>query len=648
MFIKNTGDPIRSYTFNFDQSVSNLKFSLFDIDGITSLEARAYNNGTLQPITLTSLKTAGPTNTSASASPSTTPTITGVTAAYTVTTGITGVRTAGINVDVPNPVNSFVLASTSRFNGDTDFYVSQISYNYIAPVLPADVTVTCDNIPAPVVLTSTDNCSTANVVYTQTPAVFVPSTTTQTITRTWVATDAQGNTTTHTQIITVNPTTLLTITNPAAVCAPATVNLTAAAVTAGSASGSTLSYHTDAAGTIALANPNAVATSGTYYIKATTATCVDIKPVVVTINAQPIAATVTAVQPTCAVATGSITVTAPAEAVGITYSIDGVTYQASSVFNNVNPGTYQVTYNNGTCISATSPITINAQPATPPAPIAAAPTQPTCATATGSVALSGLPATGTWTITDSNGGGTTTGTGTTTTINGLATGSHTFTVTNSAGCTSVASATVTINAQPATPVISSATPTNPTTCSGSNGSIVLNGLTTGTSYTINYSKNGTPQTAVVQTAVSNAVTLTGLTAGAYTNITATSGACTSAPVSANLSDPSAPSAPIAAAPIQPTCALATGSVALSGLPATGTWTITNSNGGGTTTGTGTTTTINGLVTGSHTFTVTNAAGCTSVASATVTINAQPATPSAPIAAAPTQPTCATATGSVAL
>ncbi len=66
------------------------------------------------------------------------------------------------------------------------------------------------------------------------------------------------------------------------------VDLTAAAVTAGSTAGLTYTYFTDAAGTIVLATPNAVATSGTYYIKGTTAAgCSDIQPVVVTINPKP-------------------------------------------------------------------------------------------------------------------------------------------------------------------------------------------------------------------------------------------------------------------------------------------------------------------------------------------------------------------------
>ncbi|MGV6845330.1 MAG: vWA domain-containing protein, partial [Lutibacter sp.] len=66
--------------------------------------------------------------------------------------------------------------------------------------------------------------------------------------------------------ITVFPEPNLVITNPDSVCSPETVDLTSNAVTAGSDSG-TFEYFTDPGLTTVLTNPNAVATSGTYYIK---------------------------------------------------------------------------------------------------------------------------------------------------------------------------------------------------------------------------------------------------------------------------------------------------------------------------------------------------------------------------------------------
>ena len=108
------------------------------------------------------------------------------------------------------------------------------------------------------------------------------------------------------------------------------------------------------------------------------------------------------------------------------------------------------------------------------------------------------------------------------------------------------------------------------------------------------------------------------------------------------------SPPVVGTITQPSCALATGSVALSGLPSVGTWTLTRNSGAVTSTGTGASTTVSGLSSGTYTFTVTNSAGCVSVASGDVTINSQPSTPSTPVVGRITQPSCALATGSVAL
>src|SRR5262249_7128691 len=116
--------------------------------------------------------------------------------------------------------------------------------------------------------------------------------------------------------VTVGAAPTVIITNPGIVCAPATVDLTAAAVTAGRTAGLRFTYFTDAAGTIALPTPNAVVTSGTYYIKGTTAGgCSDIQPVTVTINPAP---TVTITNPAAVCAPATVDLTAAAVTAGST------------------------------------------------------------------------------------------------------------------------------------------------------------------------------------------------------------------------------------------------------------------------------------------------------------------------------------------
>jgi hypothetical protein len=76
------------------------------------------------------------------------------------------------------------------------------------PVLsdaPANVTVECNAVPAAATLTATDNCSTPVVTYNEVrtdgncPGNYI-------LTRTWTATDACGNTSSKTQVITVQDT----------------------------------------------------------------------------------------------------------------------------------------------------------------------------------------------------------------------------------------------------------------------------------------------------------------------------------------------------------------------------------------------------------------------------------------------------------
>lgn len=365
----------------------------------------------------------------------------------------------------------------------------------------------------------------------------------------------------------------------------------------------------------------------------------------IVIGATPTVPTVgTIIHPTCTVATGSVVLTGlPASG---SWTINPGNISGSGSSYTVTNLTANTTYNftvSTTCgtSTASSNVIINAQPALPAAPTVGVITHPTCTVASGSVILSGLPTSGTWTLTRTPGGTTTTGSGSNKTISGLATGTYTYTVTNSQGCTSLASNNIVINAQPATPTTPTIGTITQPTCILATGSVDLSNLPSG-AWTITRNPGN-----VITNGSGVSSTITGVPAGTYT-FTVSDGICTSV-ASANAvvnAQPATPSAPIVGAILQPTCTLATGSVTLNGLPSTGTWTLTRTPGNVTTTGNGLSTTISGLATGTYTYTVTNAYNCTSTLSGNVIINSQPANPTVPIVETITQPSCNIATASV--
>ncbi|HVT84853.1 MAG TPA: T9SS type B sorting domain-containing protein, partial [Chitinophagaceae bacterium] len=98
------------------------------------------------------------------------------------------------------------------------------------------------------------------------------------------AAGCDSTTTLHVTITSIH----LSVTDPAGVCAPATVDITNPSITAGSDAGLNFTYWNDAAATSPLNSPNAVSVSGVYYIKASNSGgCSSIAPVKVTINKPP-------------------------------------------------------------------------------------------------------------------------------------------------------------------------------------------------------------------------------------------------------------------------------------------------------------------------------------------------------------------------
>ncbi|NVN94050.1 MAG: hypothetical protein HXX18_02075 [Bacteroidetes bacterium] len=355
--------------------------------------------------------------------------------------------------------------------------------------------------------------------------------------------------------------------------------------------------------------------------------CQTIVSVDVTVNPRPAAPITSLTQPSCAVATGTINVTNPVPAVGITYTVTGTTPVVAAVTNSTGifaglaPGVYDVTTSNVySCTSTASSVTINAQPITPSAPIAGL-TQPSCAVATGTVTITTpAPAVGiTYTIT-----GTTpvvaAVTNSTGIFAGLAPGVYDVTTTNGVGCTSLATS-ITINAQPVTPAILIAGLTQPT-CFVSTGTV--NVTSPAPAAGITYTITGT--TPIVVAVTNSTGIFAGLAPGVYDVTTTNTDGCTSLALSItinpSLSTPVAPTASVT----QPSCAVATGIVNVTTpLPGAGiSYSIT-----GTTPVIAAVSNSTGvfslLTTGIYNLTTTNATGCVSAATI-ITINVQPLTP----------------------
>ncbi|SDX63067.1 hypothetical protein, partial [Flavobacterium degerlachei] len=246
-----------------------------------------------------------------------------------------------------------------------------------------------------------------------------------------------------------------------------------------------------------------VSTAGTYTVTQTVNGCTSSNGSgVAAPKTTPAAPTASATaQPTCAVATGTVTISAPIGA-DFQYNVDGGTYQSSVTFSGLTAGSHAFTtrrISDNTCVSSATSITINARPTAPAAPTASATTQPTCAVATGTVTISAPIGADFQYNVD---GGTYQSSAT---FSGLTAGSHAFTTRRISDNTCVSSATsITINARPTAPAAPTASATTQPTCAVATGTVTIS-APTGADFQYNVD-GGTYQSSV---------TFSGLTAGSH-------------------------------------------------------------------------------------------------------------------------------------
>ena len=277
-------------------------------------------------------------------------------------------------------------------------------------------------------------------------------------------------------------------------------------------------------------------------------------------------------------------------------------------------------------------------------PIVGAITQPTCSVATGSVILSSLPGSGTWTLTRTPGGTTTTGTGTSTTISGLASGMYTYAVTDASGCTSGPSGNVVINVQPATPTAPTLGLITHPTCTVPTGSIVLNSLPPTGTWTLTRNPGG-----ATTTGTGTSTTVSGLATGTYTYTVTNSDGCMSgsSPNVVILTNPGPP-APTVGTITQPTCSIGTGSIPLT-ISVSGAWEVyqTPPNPSDPRTGSNPQTiTYSGLAPGTYSYLVRRVIdNCYSISTANIVLDT-PTLPAAPTVSTTVHPTCTVATGTI--
>ncbi|MFI0425640.1 MAG: T9SS type A sorting domain-containing protein [Flavobacterium sp.] len=223
---------------------------------------------------------------------------------------------------VGGPIN--YTATSTSVNGCTSSAVVPVTVNALPTVVTNNPAAVCSPASVDLTATAVTTGSDLGLTYTYwtdlaaTSTLANPNAVSTSGTYYIKGQNANGCSVVQAVTVTVNALPTVVINNPVAVCSPASVDLTASAVTTGSDLGLTFTYWTDLAATSVLANPSTVSTSGTYYIKGENANgCSVIQAVNVTIN----------------VPTSNSTTASACDS--YIWSVDGLTYTASGTYTNI-------------------------------------------------------------------------------------------------------------------------------------------------------------------------------------------------------------------------------------------------------------------------------------------------------------------------
>jgi hypothetical protein len=435
---------------------------------------------------------------------------------FTNTTGIfTGMVAGSYNVKARNSSGCTSAAASVTVNAQPA--------NPAAPTASVTAQPTCSVSTGTITITAPTGTgmtySTDGVTYTNTSGIFTgmaPGTYSLTAKNTSGCVSSITSVTVNTQPPSPAAPTASVTSQPTCSVAAGTITITAPTVTG-------MTYSSDG---VTYTNSTGIFTgmaAGTYNLTAKNSSGCTSATTSVTVNAQPATpaaptASVTA-QPTCSVATGTITITAPT-GTGMTYSSDGVTYtNTTGIFTGRAAGTYNVTAKNSSgCISAATSVTVNNPPASISGSISGATT-----ICNGSSATLTITATGSGAISGTLSDGTTfSGTAPTVTVAVSPTSTTTYTIatlTNGSCSASPANLTgtaaVVVTAAPSATISYTGSPF----CSNTGSATITLAGTTGGSFTIS------PSGATIDPA-SGTVNLVSTAPGTYTvtySVAATSG-----------------------------------------------------------------------------------------------------------------------------